>query len=451
MKFDGKNAYQHLKVLTNDIGPRHGGSKAELAAAAYIHSYFDELGLGVSYQPFPIYSFEKAEATLTGNDGRSMVCKPFPMTATTPEAGVSGEVVFLEDANEAFLDDRVTGKIVVTFNNFNRATYDRLMLYKPVGLVSIQSAHSQLHVASPWRRKMDADAEALPSVCLTYTDGIELLTKMPARLTLKSVTHDEGWHAGKNVMAELPGYDPGDEVIVVCAHYDSVWTGPGAFDNGGGTAAMMELARVYREVGSKYNLRFCAFGGEEMGLWGSKGYVKMLKDQHDEAVKAQSGAGGEPRTPLNKVRFVLNLDMMGMHHGRSNALILGHPDIAASVRLLANRLRYAIAIQEDKIYSSDNRFFNFLGVPSLSFNRVGFANGHGHTEGDTIENCSPEGLAHIAGFIESWMDHYLMQLHTFPFPRALPPSSKASVDTMLKGKAPFEGYDRDALLKKAGR
>jgi len=207
----------------------------------------------------------------------------------------------------------------------------------------------------------------------------------------------------------------------------------------------MEMARIYKEAGSKYNLRFCAFGGEEMGLWGSKSYVQQLKDK----TCAGPTDGAPKRTELSKVRFVINLDMLGMHFGRSNALILGHSDIAASVRLLANQRRYAIGIQEDKIYSSDNRYFNFMGIPSLSFNRMGFANGHGHTAGDTIDNCSPEGIAHIGGFVEAWIDHYLMSLHTFPFPRALPPSSQKSVDDMLAGKKPFDSYDRKALLKKA--
>ena len=157
------------------------------------------------------------------------------------------------------------------------------------------------------------------------------------------------------------------------------------------------------------------------------------------------------KTELEKVRFIVNLDMLGMHHGRSNALILGHSDIAASVRLLANRQRYAIAIQEDKVYSSDNRYFNFLGIPSLSFNRIGYADGKGHTAGDTIDNCSPEGLAHIAGFVEAWMDNYLMSLHSFPFPRMLPDGSRKAVDALLSGKAPFAEYDRAALLRKAAK
>ena len=52
--------------------------------------------------------------------------------------------------------------------------------------------------------------------------------------------------------------------------------------------------------------------------------------------------------------------------------------------------------------SSDNWYFNMLGIPSLSFNRMGFADGKGHTEGDVIDNCSPDGLAHIASFVENY-------------------------------------------------
>lgn len=444
-RFDGERAYRHLQVLTEEIGPRHGGSRNEAKAAKYIHDHFRSLGLKTRYDKFPIHSFEKATATLKGPGGRIIPCKPFPMTTST--RGVSGKVVFLEDAHTAFVDERITDSIVVTFNNFGRADYKRFLKYKPAGLVSIQSAHSQLHVAGPWRHDPKDPIKTIPSVCLTYPDGMALLEDLPEKLTITSRTTGEGWRSGKNVIADLPGTDAGDEVIVVCAHYDSVWTGPGAFDNGGGTAAIMELARVYSEAGSKYNLRFCAFGGEEMGLWGSKSYVKQLKDLHDKSADGKKPTG-KP-SELERIRFVLNLDMLGMHYGRSNALILGHPDIAASVRLLANQQRYAIGIQEDKIYSSDNRYFNFLGIPSLSFNRVGFANGQGHTAGDTIHNCSPEGIAHISSFVECWIEQFMMQMHTFPFPRRLPPSSKKAVDTMLGGKAPFENYDRSQLLKQA--
>ncbi len=448
-RFDGKKAFAHLSVLTEDIGPRHGSSRNEIKAAKYIYKHFKDLGLKPTYQDYPIYSFERAEATLTRPDGSEVPCEPFPMTARTPPQGVSGKVVFLEDAHEAFLDERLAGSIVVTFNNFNRTLYEEFLKFKPAGLVSIQSAHSQLHVASPWRLDLEREVQTLPSVCLTYKDGVALIHDLPETLTIRSKTFGEGWRVGKNVIADLAGTGPSDDVIIVCAHYDSVWIGPGAFDNGGGIAAIMELARVYREKGSKYNLRFCAFGGEEMGLWGSKGYVKSLQDLDKKARKTNTCEASQNRTELDRIRFVLNLDMVGMYHGRSNALVLGPSDIAASVRFLSNRLRYPIGIQEDKVYSSDNRYFNFLGIPSLSFNRCGFADGQGHTAGDTIDNCSPEGIAHISQFVESWIDEYLMALHRFPFKRALPTSSQQSVDKLLNGKTPFHAYDRAALLKQA--
>lgn len=447
--FDGKKAYEHLRVLTEDIGPRHGSSKNEAKAAKYIHGHFKKLGLKTSYNEFPIYSFESAVATLSSSDGKSYPCEPFPMTMNSPKAGVTGQVVVLEDANAMFLDDSVTGKIVVTFNTFTRDDYEQFLAYKPLALVSIQSGHSQLHVAAPRRYDPKKKVVTIPSVCLTYSDGLALLEDAPEALTLHSKTVSPGWRTGKNVVADLPGTGASDDVIVVCAHYDSVWTGPGAFDNGGGTASIMEMARIYKEKGSKYTLRFCAFGGEEMGLWGSKGYVRSLKDAHDKVEKKRDKTRDPKKTELERIRFVINMDMLGMHVGRSNALILGHADIAASVRLLANQHRYAIGIQEDKVYSSDNWYFNMLGIPSLSFNRMGYANGNGHTAGDTIDNCSPEGIAHISAFVETWIDHYLMTLHTFPFPRSLPSGSQNSVNAILKGKAPFDGYDRTVLLKKA--
>lgn len=448
-QFDGKKAYRHLKVLAKDIGPRHGSSKNEQLAAKYIHGYFKDLGLKTKYNRYPIYSFESAEASLTAPGGESYTCKPFPMTANSPTKGVTGEVIVLDDANALFLDDSITGKIVVTFNVFKPEDHELFMSYKPKGLVSIQSGHSQLHVAAPRRYDFKKDVPTVPSVCLTYTDGLALLNAAPKELTLCSKTVGGGWRSGNNVIADLPGTGSSEEVIIICAHYDSVWTGPGAFDNGGGTAAIMELARVYKKQGSKYNLRFCAFGGEETGLWGSKSYVKQLKDKHDKVEKARERSRNPKKSELEHILFVINLDMMGMHVGRSNALMLGHTDIAASVRLLSNKERYPIALQEDKLYSSDNWYFNMVGIPSLSFNRMGYANGNGHTAGDTIENCSPEGIEHIASFVETWINQYVMDLHAFPFPRALPPSAQKAVDDRRKERGPFADYDTTALLKKA--
>jgi Zn-dependent M28 family amino/carboxypeptidase len=195
---------------------------------------------------------------------------------------------------------------------------------------------------------------------------------------------------------------------------------------------------VYKEKGSRRHLRFVAFGGEEMGVWGSKYYVKCLRDQDKEIRKNRDFELDGLRTELDRHRFLINLDMMGPLYGSSTAVTLGDNDIAAATRLLANELRYAITIREQAVYSSDNMTFNYAGVPSISFFRGPFEKVGGHTEEDTIRSCSPEGLAHIGRFIEAWIDRYVESLHSFPFSRSLPDQAADAAKKWFKGKDPLD-------------
>ncbi len=79
-----------------------------------------------------------------------------------------------------------------------------------------------------------------------------------------------------NVIADIPGTDLPDEYVIVGAHIDSAPQGRGATDNGTGVAAVMEAARMLAASGTKprRTIRFLLFGGEEVGLVGSKGYLE---------------------------------------------------------------------------------------------------------------------------------------------------------------------------------
>ena len=105
--FSGKQAYEHLKVLAVNIGPRHGGSSNEARAAQYIQDYFRSIGLQARLESYPIYSFESAEAELTTSHGESIPCCPIPMSASTSARGITREVIFLEGCESAYLDERV--------------------------------------------------------------------------------------------------------------------------------------------------------------------------------------------------------------------------------------------------------------------------------------------------------------------------------------------------------
>lgn len=87
------------------------------------------------------------------------------------------------------------------------------------------------------------------------------------------------WSAGYagNVVATIHGQVTPDYIYVLGGHYDSVALDsafePGADDNGSGTAAVMECARVMASYQFASTIRFIAFGGEELGLVGSEAYA----------------------------------------------------------------------------------------------------------------------------------------------------------------------------------
>jgi len=438
VQFSGKRAYEHLRVLTEEIGPRHGGSRGEARAARYIRDYFKQLGLGAKLEHYPIYAFEDAKATLKTPRGSSIPCAPLPMTSATPARGVTKPCVFVEGADAVCLDEKVRDKIVVMFGSFNGELQEKFHSYEPAGLVSIQTAPHRLHFRYAYGSDAKRKIGSVPTVVLTLEDGLALLGNLPKTLTMKIATTDEKLTKGCNVVADLKGAASEDDVIVMCAHHDSVWGGPGAVDNGGGVAALMEFARVYAEQGVSRNMRFITFGGEETGVWGAKAYVKKLKDEDDRLKKDKNFERDGLKSPMDRIRFLINLDMMGPLHGKSNAVTLGHSDIAASARLLANELRYPLAVEENKVYSSDNMMFNYAGIPSISFNRGGFEDFGGHTVNDTIEHCSAKGLEHIGRMIERWIDRYIMSLHVFPFPKKFPEVADKAVKDWFKTDNPLD-------------
>jgi carboxypeptidase Q len=79
-----------------------------------------------------------------------------------------------------------------------------------------------------------------------------------------------------NIIAEIPGTDKADEVVMLGAHFDSWDSGTGATDNAAGSAVMMETMRILKVSGLKMRrtVRLALWTGEEEGLLGSRAYVK---------------------------------------------------------------------------------------------------------------------------------------------------------------------------------
>jgi hypothetical protein len=106
-----------------------------------------------------------------------------------------------------------------------------------------------------------------------------------AGLRTRRHNYEMGGQPCHNIEAEISGNRP--EIIVIGAHYDSVFGSPGANDNGTGVAAMLALARRFAGAKSKHTLRFVAFVNEEppyflSGEMGSLVYARRCKERGDK-------------------------------------------------------------------------------------------------------------------------------------------------------------------------
>lgn len=93
----------------------------------------------------------------------------------------------------------------------------------------------------------------------------------------------------KNVVVDIPGQTYPDQVVILCAHYDSIsgerWTlAPGADDNASGTAAIMEAARILKERPHDFTIRLVAFTAEEVGLIGSSYYASTSESTRGRVI-----------------------------------------------------------------------------------------------------------------------------------------------------------------------
>jgi Iap family predicted aminopeptidase len=144
-----------------------------------------------------------------------------------------------------------------------------------------------------------------------------------------------------NVIAESAG-GRGDRVVMAGGHLDSVPAGPGINDNGSGTAALLEMADALggRAPGARIRLAF--WGAEELGLIGSRRYVRELEPDERERIAAY-----------------LNLDMVGSPEPEHGV----YSDADPAIERLLRRLIGPEAEEENAGGNSDHAPFQREGIP----------------------------------------------------------------------------------------
>ncbi len=180
-----------------------------------------------------------------------------------------------------------------------------------------------------------------------------------------------------NLVAELTGAERPDEILVLGAHYDSVFGTPAANDNATGVAALLELARTFAELAPARTVRFVAFANEEPPFFqtenmGSRVYARLIRERGDNVIG------------------MVSLETLGYYSDEPGSQ------------------KYPFPFQ--LLYPNEGNFLAFVGnVRSRSFLRDGI---RAFREGVRFPS---EGAA-IPSFIEGvgWSDHWAFWQEGYP-------------------------------------
>ena len=144
-----------------------------------------------------------------------------------------------------------------------------------------------------------------------------------------------------NVIADTPA-GRGDRVVMAGGHLDSVPAGPGINDNGSGTAALLEIADALGGRARGARIRLAFWGAEELGLIGSRRYVRGLEPEERDEIAAY-----------------VNLDMVGSPEPAQGVYSDADPELERLLR----RLVGPGAEEENAGSNSDHAPFQRAGVP----------------------------------------------------------------------------------------
>ena len=423
-------AYRLLQHLTDRIGPRLTGSAGAEAAVAWTAARLRSYGLQVRTEKVvvPHWVRGEEEAQIVWPSPQRILVTALGGSDPTPAEGVTADVVESVglEGLAALGSSGVRGKIVL-FNGpmtvrgmegYGPAVVQRTRgaveaarlgavaaIVRSVGTLSARLVHAggmtyDDHVPRIPAAAVAAEDADLVHRLLASGEAVRIRLRLGCR-TLPDVD-------SANVVADLPGRERPEEIVLVSAHLDSWDLGTGAIDDGAGVAMVMETLRLLKTLGlvPRRSVRGVLYMNEENGLRGARAYAEVHAaelSRHVAALESDSGAGrptgwsatvgAEGLEALKDVLTVLApLGADTVTAGGGGADI--EPLHAASVPLLGLRL-------------DATRYFDWH-----------------HSPADTLDKVDPRDLA--AGAAALAVAAYVLAEMPEPLPRPAPPAPSPS-------------------------
>jgi len=220
-----------------------------------------------------------------------------------------------------------------------------------------------------------------------------------------------------DTIAEIPGADKKDEVVMLGAHLDSWHAGTGATDNGAGTIVMMEAVRILKALDLKprRTIRIGLWSGEEQGLLGSQGYVQQhfgsRPPMDDPLMKGMPTLLRREAGPVSvkpeqaKVSAYFNVDNgTGKIRGiylQENAAVA--PIFEAWMRPFKDLGMTTLTMRNTG--GTDHLSFDAVGIPGFQFiqDPIEYETRTHHSNMDLYDRLQPDDLKQIAVIVASFV------------------------------------------------
>ena len=303
--------FTRLATMCDTFGPRFTGSKnlesaIDWCLAEMKHDGFQNVRGEEVIVPRWVRGNESVE--LLSPRRRTLPMLGLGGSVGTPPGGITADVLVVTGFDD--LKNRVAeakGRIVlfnVPFTEYRETVIVRTQgaihaaragalasLIRSVGPFSMQTPHTG-------GMSYADDVKKIPHAALSLEDA-NMLSRMaargePLRVRLKMEARTLADGTSRNVVAEIPGSEKPEEIVIVSGHIDSWDVGQGAMDDGGGCLAAWEAARLMLKLGlrSKRTVRVVLWTNEENGIRGAMSYAERHEAalaRHTLAIESDSG------------------------------------------------------------------------------------------------------------------------------------------------------------------
>jgi hypothetical protein len=231
-----------------------------------------------------------------------------------------------------------------------------------------------------------------------------------------------------DTIAELPGTDKKEELVMLGAHLDSWHAGTGATDNGAGTIVMMEAMRILKtlDIKPRRTIRIGLWSGEEEGLLGSQGYVQQhfgsRPPMDDPGMKDMPTLMRREAGPVTvkpeqaKVSGYFNVDngtgkIRGIYLQENEAV---WPIFEAWMRPFKDLDMTTITMRNTG--GTDHQSFDAVGIPGFQFiqDPVEYESRTHHSNMDVYDRLQPEDLKQMAVIVASFVYNTAMRDQMLP-------------------------------------